>query len=183
MLGIIVSVSLLLFWILVVYLSKRRLYIILVGVGIGIAGVFSLAGAVEYNWCQITGISLTEYQSKTVLAPVVEELSKFLFIFSVSWYAYHKRNPFATELFGASVGLGFAFIENFSVAADPLSAFFRGFLSWATHMVTALFLSYGVRRLLGSKSKRNAFCVIILLIAAMGIHSLFNHIVLSLGFH
>jgi RsiW-degrading membrane proteinase PrsW (M82 family) len=183
MLGILLNISLLLFWGLLIYFSRRNLATILIGVGIGVLGVFSLAGLIEFNWFKITGISLTEEQSKTVIAPIVEESSKLLFLFLVAWFTHHKRILLEIELFGASAGLGFAFIENFGVIANPLNVLLRGFFSWPMHIATATLLSYSVTRILKSRSKRNTFWTLSLFLTAMGIHSIFNYTILYLGFH
>ena len=183
MLGILVGIFLLLLWILFLYFLKGRLTIILIGVGIGALGVFWLAGLIEFNWSKITGISLTEEQSKTLIAPIVEEFAKLLFILFVLWYTRHKDISFDTMLFGASVGLGFAFIENFGVIENPLNVLLRGVFSWPMHILTATLLSYGIERFIKSKSKRNTFWTLALLLIAVGIHSAFNYTVLCLGFH
>ena len=115
MLDLLVSFFLLVIWGLLLYFFRRNLIPILIGVAIGILGVFLLAGSIEFNWFKITGISLTEIQSKIVIAPIVEEFSKLLFIFLLAWFTHYKSVLFDIELFGAGVGLGFAFIENFQL--------------------------------------------------------------------
>lgn len=183
MLGIAVSIGLLLLWILMLYGVKRKLAIILLGIAVGILGVFSLSGFVEFNWFTITRIPLTEWQSKAVVAPVVEELSKLFFIFLIARLERRAHILSNIKLFGASLGLGFAFIENFGVIAYPLNALLRGLIAWPLHIGTATLLAYGGGHLLKSVSKRNLALTLAALMAAMLIHSFFNQTVLIVGFH
>ncbi len=75
MLGIIVNVVFLIIWALLLSEgSRKNLRLILGGLSVGIVFVFLLAFSIEFNWFILTGIRVTEYQSKTVVAPIVEEL-------------------------------------------------------------------------------------------------------------
>lgn len=183
MLDLLVSFFLLVIWGLLLYFFRRNLIPILIGVAIGILGVFLLAGSIEFNWFKITGISLTEIQSKIVIAPIVEEFSKLLFIFLLAWFTHYKSVLFDIELFGAGVGLGFAFIENFGVIANLLNVLLRGFSSWPMHIVTSILLSYGVRRFLKTQLKKGPFWILVLCLISIIIHSIFNCTILHLGFH
>jgi len=165
------------------YGVKRGLAVILLGIPVGIFLVFSLSGFVEFNWFTVTHIPLTEWQSKAVVAPVVEELSKLFFIVLMAWRERHARILSNIELFGASVGLGFAFIENFGFIANPLNALLRGLIAWPMHIGTATLLAYSCGPLLKSQSKRNLALTLTALMTAMLIHSIFNQIVLIVGFH
>lgn len=183
MFGILVTILLLMIWMLSFYLLKKNMISILVGVGIGICGVFVLAGLVESSWFMMTGISLTEMQSKTIVAPIVEESSKLLFIFLGAWFFYRRGVPLRIVLFGASAGLGFAFIENFGVAEQPLNALYRGGPSWTMHVLTATLLSMGVDRLVKVRSRANTFWVLLVFLIAVGAHAAYNWTILYLGFH
>lgn len=183
MFGILVNVVLLLLWMLMFYGVKRRLAIILLGITVGIFGVFLLSVLVEFNWFRITRIPLSEWQSKAVVGPVIEELSKLFFIVLIARLERSAHILSNIELFGASLGLGFAFIENFGVIAYPLNALIRGFIAWPMHIGTATLLAYGSGRLLKSHSKRNLALTLAALMTAMLIHSFFNQAVLIFGFH
>lgn len=175
--GILVNVALLLLWGMLLYFLKDSLMVIYSGVAVGILGVFVLSGLIQY-WLWISGIPFTEQQSKTLVAPIVEESTKFLFIFLTAWRI--RRISSQVVVFGVSVGLGFAFIENFLFVANVPNLLQRGVSSWILHMGTALILSKGIRsRLL---LERSMIWAVFGLLAAVVIHGVFNLMVLSLGF-
>lgn len=182
LIGTVINVALLVLWSLIFYFLVQKKAIILSGVILGIV-VFMLAGGIEYFWGDLTGISLTEKQSKAVVAPVLEESFKLLFIFLV--FRFSRRGALTERrtctVFGASLGLGFAFIENFGYVANFLNVLSRAFSSWVIHMMTATILAYGVYYV--RESKRNLAWVLIFLMIAMVIHGLFNFVVLLLGYH
>lgn len=182
LISIVINVALLMLWSSIFYLFNQKKAIILLGVGLGILGVFGLAGF-HYSWLNATGISLTEEQSKTVVAPVIEESSKLLFIFLA--FRFFRRDTLLEKrthlVFGGSLGLGFAFIENFGFVSNFLNVLFRGFSSWLMHIGTATLLAYGICYI--QKSKRNLAWVLVFLMFAMVIHSLFNYVILLLGYH
>lgn len=141
--SIVINIALLVFWSLLFYFFNRKKAIIFSGASLGILGVFILAGLIEFFWFDITSIKLTEQQSKTVVAPIVEEGSKLLFILLAFRFS-QTHISLGTKVFGASLGLGFAFIENFGFIANFLNVLFRGFSSWPMHIGTSTLLSYGV---------------------------------------
>ena len=177
MLGIVVNIALLTIWLLIFHIIKRNVAVVLLGVAIGIVGVFLLSGLIQLYWLRITGIPLTEHQNKAFIAPIVEESSKFLFILLVAWKS--RRVSSEITIFGVSVGLGFAFIENFGFIANALNLLLRGFSSWILHMATTVFLSYGIRSRL--VLRRSTIWTVFGLLAAMLIHGVFNYAILSLG--
>jgi len=132
MLGILVNIVLLILWISLLYFFKRNLIIVLFGLLVGIS-VFVLSGLIQFYW-HLTQIPVTEWQSKVIIALIVEESSKFLFILMAAWI---KRTVLSeVRIFGAAVGLGFAFIENFGFIANVLNLLSRGFTSWTMHIST-----------------------------------------------
>lgn len=182
LISVVINVALLVLWSSIFYFFDQKKTIILTGVSLGILGVFGLAGF-GYFWLNTTDISLTEAQSKTIVAPILEESSKLLFIFLV--FQFSRMTALSGRrshmVFGASLGLGFAFIENFGFVANLLNVLFRGFSSWLMHIGTATLLAYGFCNI--QKSKRNLAWVLVFLMIAMVIHGLFNLVVLFLGYH
>lgn len=182
LISIVINVALLVLWSLIFYFFDQKKTIILTGVGLGILGVFGLAGF-GYFWLNTAEISLTEAQNKTIVAPIVEESSKLLFIFLV--FRLSRMTVLSGKrshmVFGASLGLGFAFIENFGFVANFLNVLFRGFSSWLMHIATATLLAYSVGQF--QKSKRNVVLVLAFFGFALVIHGFFNYVVLLLGSH
>ena len=178
--GSVINVALLVFWFSIFYLFNRKKTIIpimLLGVAVGISGVFTLAIAIERFGLAAAGIQLAEGQRKALIAPMVEEGSKLLFIFLS--LRLLKMSTSGNNALGASVGLGFAFVENSAVLANPLNVFFRGFSSWLMHIGTATLLAYGVWYAL---QKHRFVRLPVFFIIAMLVHSAFNLAVFLLGY-
>ncbi len=81
--------------------------------------------------------------------------------------------------FGAAVGLGFGFIENFSVISNVLNVLFRNLLSVPIHTMAAISTSYGISRF---AIKKNVAWLVVFLLLAIFVHGVFNYVMISLGF-
>jgi RsiW-degrading membrane proteinase PrsW (M82 family) len=169
MFGLLVNMALLTIWVLLLYLFKRRLTIILLGVAVGIVPVSLLSILVEL--CLLK-IPLTIQVSSIVVAPIVEETSKFLFIFLSAW----KSRTILSEvrIFGAAEGVGFAYFENLGFITNVMDVLLRSFSSWPLHVIEALILSYSVQNTL--TTKRNIILTVGYFLIAIIIHALFNMI-------
>jgi len=178
MLGILANILLLLLWGILLYSIKDDLPLILLGLAIGICGVFSLVGLVQFYLLRISGIPITELHNKTIIGPIVEESAKLAFIFFAAWK--NRKILIGLFTFGVAVGLGFAFIENFGFVADLLNLMLRGISSWIMHMITTASLSYGVKSRLALR--KNIVWIVFSFLVAMFIHGAFNYFILSLGY-
>jgi len=160
----------LIFWILLFYyILKWNIFDILSGVGVGSLIVFSVAALIEYNWGKLTGISLTDFQSKVIVCPIIEELSKIL----IMLLSYQILEKYIQHLiaYGTSIGLGFAFIENFGHVISPFIIFFRNIFANYLHMLSSYVLSYSVHYV----NKKRYFEFILFIIIAFCIHMLYNY--------
>ena len=171
MLGLLINMALLTLWVLLLYLFKRRLTIILIGIAIGIVPVSLFTILVETSLLQTP---LTIQVSSIIVAPIVEESLKFLFILLLAWKS--SRILSQVKIFGAAVGLGFAYFENLGVITNVPDILLRSVSSWPLHIITALFLSYGVESRMALK-KPTAWTVAYFLIA-LTIHGAFNYTIL-----
>lgn len=169
MLGLLVNMALLTLWVLLLYLFKRKLTIILIGIAIGIVPVSLFTILVETSLLQ-TPLTI----QVSIVAPIVEESLKFLFILLLAWKS--SRVLSEVRIFGAAVGLGFAYFETLGVIANVPDILLRSVSSWPLHIITALFLSYGVESRMTLK-KPTAWTVAYFLIA-LTIHGAFNYTVL-----
>jgi len=177
--SVVINIVLLVFWSSLFYLLSKQKKAIVWGLVLGIWGVFIVAG-MAYAFLDVIGIKLTEEHLKIVVAPIVEETSKLLFI-ALAFLFVRNRISSATKVFGASLGLGFAFMENFGHVTSPLNTLFRGYSSWVMHIGTATLLAYCVWVV--GKSRKNPAWIPACLMLAITIHGGFNALVLLLGCH
>jgi len=180
LLGIIFSIVFLLIWVLIFFglsrgISRQGLGVISLGL---MTSVFVLLCALllEVYWERITGIRLKEYQTKVILAPVVEETMKLLFISILAW----KIRTLSSKvlLFGAAVGLGFGLVETFLAVSNPVNVIFRDLFTVLMHIAASVSSSFGVKKLF---EKKSPICMIGFFLLAVAIHAGFNSTILSLG--
>ena len=177
MIGIIANIALLACWLWLVYLIKRKSAVMIQGFLTGIFCVWLLTVLVRMSLIVI-GITLTEQTSKIIVAPLLEETLKFLFILLPAWKSPGVLKE--VKIFGITLGLGFAFMENFGASGDVWNIVFRGVITWAMHIVTTLILAHGAERVL--KSSWSMVRVIFSLMASVAVHGAFNYVVLCLGY-
>ena len=175
--SVIINTALLVIWLSLFYLCNRRKKIILLGLVFSyLSFVLSLT---VYYFINVTNIPLTEAQHKGLVAPIVEESSKLLVTAFAFRFAHDRLSP-GVKLFGASLGSGFAYWENFGHVTNPLTVLFRGGLPWTMHIVTATLTAWGLWRALKYKYKSRWLFTPLL---SMLIHGAFNLTVLAFGFH
>lgn len=169
MLGLLVNMALLILWALLLYLFKRKLTIILIGIATGIIPVSLLSILAESILLQ-TPLTI----QVTIVAPIVEESLKFLFILLVAW----KSSTILSQvrIFGAAVGVGFAYFENLGAVTNVTNVLLRSISSWPVHVITALVLTYSVQNSL--TTKRNTAWAVAYFLTALIIHSGFNYALL-----
>ena len=175
MLNLAVNMALLTLWVLLLYLSSKNLKAILIGVAVGMLPVALLSVFMELFLLETVGITTTMMQvSATIVAPIVEEPLKFLFIFLPVWRS--RITSSEVRIFGAATGLGFAYFENLGVITDTLAIVLRSFTSWPMHIITALLLSYSVENIF--TEERNLTRTATYFLIAITIHASFNYILL-----
>jgi len=163
---------------LIFYAIRNKPKVIILGIAAGFIIVFPAA---IINLCLKTILQLSEWQLKVIFGPIVEESLKLSSIAILAALDRHSILRSNIKLCGASVGLGFAFLENLSASVDFLNAFAR-FPSWSMHIFDAFLISYGVGFIQKSRLKRAALLLVSAFSAAVLSHSLYNLFWLSLGF-
>lgn len=116
-------------------------------------------------------------------APLVEELFKGLFVGYLLW---QRRVGFIVDaaIYAFAVGTGFALVENLYflktlAAGQPLVWVVRGFGTAALHGATMVCFAALTQQLLERKGERAWWVFVPGILAAVVIHSLFNHFLLS----
>jgi RsiW-degrading membrane proteinase PrsW (M82 family) len=176
--GVFLDIVFLLVWAsLLSRTSKRKLGSVLLGLAIGTVFVTLVVFGLESCLRGIVEMRVAEYQAKIIIAPIVEELTKLLFI---SVFAWKSRTVLSEVLtFGAAVGLGFGFFETLGMTSDIANVILRNLSTVPMHMLSPFFTSYGVKKLF---EKRNPVWMIGSVLLAIAIHSCFNFVILYLGY-
>jgi RsiW-degrading membrane proteinase PrsW (M82 family) len=156
-----------------------------VGTVVGLI-IFISAGVLEINWPTLTSVSLTHYQGSVIVFPIIEEVLKLSGIFltvralQLTRIFSHELSAAKVFVLGASVGLGFAFFETLGIQ-NALTVVLRGIWTWPMHMCTSTILSSNII-ILRMPKPRQVSMVLLVFLAAVLVHSLFNYSVLSLHF-
>lgn len=165
MLGRIYSFIILLFWIYVMFRLTNKRNSIIIGVVLGIVSAsFALLPIIQdtVNFC-------FPQNDLEIISPFLEEIIKFSFIFIYSIIISENVNN--VTLLGASSGLGFAFVETFSLYHEfPSAVIMRGYTSFPIHILTAFVSSYGISQYYSKNGKK----WILLFIVSFIIHYSYN---------
>lgn len=145
---------------------------IIVGALVAVACYFINARAADS--LDVSGSTFTRY-----IAPVIEEFGKALFIFLL---IRTRRVGFMVDaaIFGFAVGAGFAFIENIyylkTLTSEPMTAWVvRGFGTAVMHGAATAIFGIISRVLSENWGDRNPAAYLPGLLAAVILHSAFNH--------
>ncbi|MCL6579567.1 MAG: PrsW family intramembrane metalloprotease [Candidatus Bathyarchaeota archaeon] len=165
----------LIFWVVAILLPKWKLSkrmmlcIALASIFVG-CGMIVVDGLVGLCLLGPLGIEPKNWNYQVVIAPLLEESLKFLFILLPFVL---KMKDFLPEItrFGAFSGLFYAFFENFLNATSVEAMLYQRFTPMLLHISTAFIQSCGVGSYLLERSKWRAFG---LFLAAVIIHVMFN---------
>ena len=178
--GIVFNLGLFFIWLLLIYFLKRDETIILLGLKLSIL-VFILGYFIE-QIPVLLGIALEAEQMKIIVAPIAEESSKYFFIFLACLkHDFGELTWREIIQFGATIGLGFAFFENFGFIENLSVVLLRGISSWILHVGTSILLAFSVGYALKSKPKLVWDLTPFLFWLAILLHAMFNQIFLVLG--
>lgn len=145
-----------------------------------IAGIISIAPAValywlfpyvDYSWKKETWMV---FINMVFITGPVEEISKFAMFFMLAWKLRSIREPRDGMLQAASVGLGFAFYENFDYAGEYgiFVLLVRSVLCIAGHMIYASIWGIFTGRMIFEKRQLNKPLHLSLIAASLVVASL-----------
>ena len=153
---------------------------------VGIALVFSFIAQIGQALAGVDDSYATVFVSAVVQAPVVEEVSKGFGILLLFWvFRRHFDGPVDGLVYGATIGVGFAFTENVQYFALALTGtdfagvseifFLRGILSPFAHVMftacTGIILGFASRR----ASRAGAIGYFLIgLVPAIALHAFWN---------
>jgi RsiW-degrading membrane proteinase PrsW (M82 family) len=173
----------LLFLVALIYLDSYKLVRPRWVAGVLVAGCVLAAtcwivNAALQSWLALSTIAYSRY-----IAPVVEESAKAIV---VVWLIRTNRIGFLVDaaIYGFAIGTGFAVVENlyywYSLANPSLSLWIvRGFGTAVMHGGTAAIFGIAGKTLAERRGLARRAGFAIALVAAMAIHSTFNHFFLS----
>lgn len=175
MFHVLLNFAFLVFWIMVLLIPKWKLSkgmlltIVLLGIFAGLV-MFEVDWLVCHFLLNPRGIESTNWNYQVIIAPLLEESLKFLFILL----------PFASKMknllpeiarFSAFLGLSYAFVENFAITTSVEVILYQRFTPMFLHISTAFIQSRGVGNYLLERSKLRT---VGLFMAAVVIHVMFN---------
>ena len=134
MLSVFITLFISILWALLFYLFIRKITIIRNGFFLGILVIILVTLFILSD----ERIFQTYYYGN--LIPIVEELFKFLVIYFYSFAGDYSDKEF--YIFGASIGLGFAFIENIITFETMIIMFIVNIFGSLFHIITSMISSF-----------------------------------------
>ncbi|MDO8145703.1 PrsW family intramembrane metalloprotease [Isoptericola sp. 178] len=150
------------------------------GVAVLLATLLNTAG-LDLVWRPMLGAELGRYATASLTAPVVEELAKGAVLVGLLWFRRHELNgPTDGIIYGSTVALGFATVENISyyatAPAGTLAGTFvvRGIVSPLLHPLCTSLIGVGVAAAALRRPGRRALPVVAGVAGATALHALWN---------
>lgn len=165
MIGIIYNLYGLCFWIFLLFFINRKFIIIRDGVLLG-----SLV-SIFYTLIVYYKITLATFIYRYALSAPIEEVIKLMPI--LFYEIKNNMTPYDFYIYGASVGLGFAFIENMLYLDNPSILMARNVSSNFISIFTSIILSISVYKY----KNTNKIHWLIFIILSMIIHYAYNYLV------
>jgi len=171
MFGLVINIILLLFWSLYLYFINRKNAIIRNGICIGIIGSIVYSIFLEGNIVFV--LLIIKYNIGSFLE---EGIKFFLLILYPFWTDITQIESY---VLGASIGLGFGFIENLYLLENYGVLLIRGLIGNVLQMTTTLISAFGIYSY--KKTDRKEW--LLLYFISVFIHELYNYVVTMLTGH
>jgi RsiW-degrading membrane proteinase PrsW (M82 family) len=145
-------------------------------VGFQLQGIFEYLGLTSNNW-----------QTVLMTGAITEEIIKALLLYFFAITAQFWDEPIDVFIYAATIGLGFAAIENFAVVVTRFESLgegvelliaLRAFTAVLVHMISSFFFAYAIA---AYKDSRNILVLFTGAIASIGFHGLYNYAVSLIG--
>ncbi len=134
---------------------------------------------------EIEGVFTNDWMREVVFTSVIEEFFKWFILFIAIYRHAEFSDPYDGILYGASISLGFATMENilYLLTFGVETAIIRAVLPVASHALFGVVMGYyfGRARFTQQKKKKRTFALLALLIPLL-LHGLYNSIFLIRDF-
>jgi RsiW-degrading membrane proteinase PrsW (M82 family) len=122
----------------------------------------------------------SEYVQNVVFASVLEEFFKWLILVVIIYNHVNFEDPYDGILYGASVSLGFATVENilYLISYGVDTAFIRALLPVSSHALFGVVMGFYIGKAKFTQSNKSKQLLFIALVAPLVLHMMYDTILM-----